>query len=131
MIKLFAKGCKGQALVELALIMPIILLLTFGIVEFARVFSAQLVMINAAREAARCAAVGGSDTETISKAQNSATVFDIAKMLITIYPAEILRTGGDSVTVTIEYPVTIYAPVISSVLGNPYIVRGEATMRVE
>lgn len=49
---------KGQTLAEFALTLPILLLLTFGVVEFGRLFQAWVTIQNAAREAARYATTG-------------------------------------------------------------------------
>ncbi|ATW26025.1 TadE/TadG family type IV pilus assembly protein [Candidatus Formimonas warabiya] len=130
MMKLI-KSCKGQAMVELALILPVLLLLIFGIVEFSRVFSTQLLITSSAREAAREAAVGASDATIVLSAENSASILDSSKMTVTISPDESTRIRGDSVTVRIAYPVKIYAPIISSLIGDPYTVSSEIAMRVE
>lgn len=52
---------KGQTLAEFALTLPILLILMFGIVEFARIFQAWVTLQNAARAAARYASVGQYD----------------------------------------------------------------------
>ncbi len=49
---------KGQTLVEFALTLPILLMLIFGVMEFARLFHAWMMIQNAAREAARYAVTG-------------------------------------------------------------------------
>jgi len=118
-------------MVELALILPVLLLLIFGIVEFSRVFSTQLLITSSAREAAREAAVGASDATIVLSAENSASILDSSKMTVTISPDESTRIRGDSVTVRIAYPVKIYAPIISSLIGDPYTVSSEIAMRVE
>ena len=46
-------GEAGQALVEFALILPVILLLVVGMLEFARAWNLHQVMTDAAREGAR------------------------------------------------------------------------------
>lgn len=51
---------RGQALVEFALVVPIFLLLFFGIVDAGRVIYMNSVLSQAAREAARAAAVEAS-----------------------------------------------------------------------
>nr|WP_218043342.1 TadE family protein [Oryzomonas sagensis] len=51
------RGSKGQALVELALILPILLLLILGVMEFGRAFYMKNMLTNAVRHAARKAAV--------------------------------------------------------------------------
>lgn len=49
---------KGQALIEMALILPFLLVLIVGIVEMGVVLNRQLTVINAAREGARFGAYG-------------------------------------------------------------------------
>jgi hypothetical protein len=48
---------SGQALVEFALIVPLLLLLIIGLVEFARAWQTHQVITNTAREALRAAVV--------------------------------------------------------------------------
>ena len=43
---------RGQALLEFALALPVLLLLLFGVLEFGRAFSTKIAMENAAREGA-------------------------------------------------------------------------------
>lgn len=43
---------RGQSLVEFALVLPILLLLTLGVIDAARVFTANIALTNAVREAA-------------------------------------------------------------------------------
>lgn len=55
------KRRRGQTLAEFALTLPILLLLMFGIIEFARIFQAWVTLQNAARTAARYAITGQVD----------------------------------------------------------------------
>jgi Flp pilus assembly protein TadG len=52
-----ARGDEGQAVVEFALIAPILILLLVGIFEFGRAWSAHQAVTDAAREGARAAVV--------------------------------------------------------------------------
>ena len=52
-------GDRGAAAVELALILPVLLLLIGGVVDFGRAFFAQVVITNAAQEGARAGVVQG------------------------------------------------------------------------
>ncbi|RLC54637.1 MAG: hypothetical protein DRI80_19030, partial [Chloroflexota bacterium] len=52
---------RGQGMVEFALVLPVLLLLLFGLVEFGRIFHAWLTLEYAARQAARYAASGALD----------------------------------------------------------------------
>jgi hypothetical protein len=51
---------KGAALIEAAVTVPIILLISVGIFEFGRAYQTQQVLVNAAREGARLAVIEGS-----------------------------------------------------------------------
>lgn len=51
----------GQALVEFALVVPILLVLMLGLVEFSRAWNTQQVLTDAAREALRNSVVANAD----------------------------------------------------------------------
>jgi len=57
----------GQALVEVALVIPILLLLAFGVVAVGRVTNAQMGVSAVAREAARAAALANDPAEAASQ----------------------------------------------------------------
>jgi Flp pilus assembly protein TadG len=57
---------RGQTLVEFALVLPVFLLLTLGVVDGARIFSAYIAITNAAREGALYAASGTNYTKWCS-----------------------------------------------------------------
>ena len=56
---------KGAALLEAAITVPIILLISVGIFEFGRAYQTQQVLTNAAREGARLAVIEGSSDADI------------------------------------------------------------------
>ncbi len=51
---------RGAIMVEFALIVPILLILLFGIIEFGRAYNTQISLQGAAREGARALALGNS-----------------------------------------------------------------------
>lgn len=53
---------RGAAAVEMALVLPLLTLFTFGIIDFSRVFNAEIQISQAAREGARMAALGYAET---------------------------------------------------------------------
>lgn len=69
---------RGQALVEFALAVPIVLVLMFGIMEFSRHYYARLTLQHAVSEAARFASTGSvlpdSLGDPMSRAQSISTV---------------------------------------------------------
>jgi len=57
----FGRSEAGQALVEFALVIPVLLLLILGLVEFARAWNTQQVLTDAARETLRRSVVANPD----------------------------------------------------------------------
>lgn len=134
MLRKILRERKGQGLVEMALVLPLLLLLLFGIIEFGRVMGAGLMVIHSARDGARYGSVGASNSEIINRIQTktAGTLYNAAdpsKLSITVTRSGPSR-GGD-IKVSISYPVTLYIPLVSSITGNPIIVEGTSVMRVE
>lgn len=73
----FLKNEDGQAVVEFALTLPILLLILCGIIDFGWIFSAQLATDNCAREGARFASVyadySAAEEVTAEKVENVAS----------------------------------------------------------
>ena len=67
---------RGQALVEFALLVPILTMILLTIVQFAFVFSAQLGITNAVREAARLGAVTTPTTTVAQATANGQGVYN-------------------------------------------------------
>lgn len=129
-ISCYLRNHRGQTIVELALVLPVLLLIAAGTMEFGRVLHQYLVVTAAAREGARSAAVGNNDATVISAVRAAATVIDKGELTVTITPSA--RVRGNAVTVTVSNPVQIFTPLISQFFPkNPYAVQGTAIMRVE
>ncbi len=64
---------RGAAAVEFALLLPVLLLIVFGIVDFGRALNAQITLTQAAREGARLAALGQPAGTVIARTQTAAT----------------------------------------------------------
>src|SRR5712691_10594139 len=66
----------GQSLVEMALLLPVLALLTFGLVDFGRAYYFQVSITNAAREGARVGILNvytGPQNPTCSSSNSWAT----------------------------------------------------------
>jgi hypothetical protein len=62
---------RGAAAVEFALVLPLLLFLVFGIIDFGRALNAQVTLTQAAREGARMDALG--EPNIVSRTQAAAT----------------------------------------------------------
>ena len=65
------KNEDGAAAVEMALVLPILLLLVFGIIEFGLVFNRYISVTHAAREGVRHLALGVDPAEAELKAEGA------------------------------------------------------------
>ena len=128
-----AKEEKAQSLVELALVLPVLLLILFGIVEFGRIFHAYLVIANAARTGARVGVIKNDDSQIVSAVEGAVepSDLDLSSLTIDITPVQANRTSGDSLTVEVGYEVDLFVPVITNLLPDPFPISSTMVMRVE
>ena len=121
---------RGQSLTEFALVLPLLLLLLLGTIEFGRILGTYLMMANLSREGARAAAVGESDAVIEEKIYSAAPLLDPERLYIDISPSP-PRERGSAVTVKLDYSVPLIAPLPSVIISNPFPLHTETTMRVE
>jgi Flp pilus assembly protein TadG len=105
---------KGQAMVETALLLPIIIMLLFGIVDFGRAFHAYLTLDHAGREAARLGSIGGDNADIIAKVNSSIIGLDAARLRapITIGRTTDVATNETNVSITLIYDFNFITPVV-------------------
>jgi Flp pilus assembly protein TadG len=108
----------GQAYVEFALILPVLLLVVMGIIQFGNAFRTYITLTDATRVGGRQAAVSRSiqpDTARVplieQKMHEAAASLDPTKMVITVQPKKADGTpgweGAGDVTVRASYPFKI------------------------
>ena len=130
---MFRRACseRSQSLVEFSLVLPILLILTLGIVDFGMGFKSYVELTNATREGARYAVVGnppgawptdctGTDEpNAINRVCQTAAGLDLTATCATTrcvtveYPNG--HTSGNDVVVTAEYRYKLITP-LSSIL---------------
>lgn len=123
------KQNRGQTLVEMAIVLPILVALIFGMTDFARVLNGYLATTEASREGARVAALSGNDAAVVLAVSKAAPNLDSTRLTVTTVPAT--RTRGDSVTVTVTYSIDIITPLVNTMLTNPMPITSQTIMRVE
>jgi Flp pilus assembly protein TadG len=106
----------GQAFVEFAIVLPILALLIFGIAQFGVAFHNYLAITDAARVAARAAAV--KRTSSPCAAATTAIQNTVSAAQWTEVSSRITCTAGsnvgDQVKITINYPYEIGLPGVSA-----------------
>ena len=126
-------GQNGAAAVELALVLPMLVLLVFGIIEFGLMFYNKQILTNASREAARVAITGVTVSEVKQivldycngKLLNLEGSINLSEVDIDVPPPD----GSDlSVAVSFDYNF-LFSQIIGII--NPITVSGRTIMRME
>jgi Flp pilus assembly pilin Flp len=107
------KSEKGASAVEFALILPLLIMLVFGIVEFGIAFNNYVTITHAAREGARIAAVDLNNPDLKNIIIERSYPVSITPDDITISTPEGTNIG-DPVEVEITYNISITIPLVGS-----------------
>jgi len=122
---------NGQSLVEFAIMLPVLLLLLMGILEFGLILNSYLTINNSAREAARLGIVAGSNIEIKDLIINTSPNLDSKSLVVNITPLEGSRKSGETLTVEVVYNYKVTIPIISNILGNVMVLKAQTSMRIE
>jgi len=126
------RSARGIAVVEFILVAQLFFLLLFGLVDVALLLNTRLVMIHAAREGLRRAAIeGGATAAVYAQIQEQlalgALEADTAQIAITPKQA----SYGTRITVSIAYSFRPLTPVARLLFGKEIPLRIELTGRSE
>jgi Flp pilus assembly protein TadG len=135
----------GAALIEAAFVLPMLLFVSIGIIEFGRAFQTWQIVTNAAREGARVAVLGGMSDDAVKTRVQDYLKMGIdapASAAITINRTTTVSLGGAATAtasrVQVDYPFTfiVMQPlaqllVKDSTVGNAFTMRSAAIMRNE
>jgi Flp pilus assembly protein TadG len=129
---------RGQALVEFALIVPVFMLIAFGIFDFGFAFDSSLTISNAAREGARFGATNPDSTAITSRVRLVAGRLNDSNLTVTVSCQT--STGaacsggmagavsGTTVVVSVSYSYRMITPIV---FGTTIPLNSTAQMRVE
>lgn len=119
------KKRRGQAMVEFALVLPLLLSLLVGIVDIGYLYNHQLILTNAAREGARMGTLGHDEAEVLDDVKSYLTDSGFTPM-----PADAdidVTIAGEQVTVDINTEV----PWLFAMSGSPITLSATTKMRHE
>jgi Flp pilus assembly protein TadG len=131
---------EGAAATEFAIVLPLLVMLTFGIIEFSILLYDKAMITNASREGAR-AGIVYSYPDRITNSEIAAVINTYCSSHLitfgtgTLQAPEIVRSGtsaGDSLTVTVryKYDFLVLPNFIASLVGGTEIA-GQTIMRME
>ena len=102
---------QGQATVELALALPVVVLALLLCIQVALVARAQVLVVDAAREGARAEAVRSGSA---ASAARSTPGLDPTRASVAVG-----SVGSDAVQVTVRYRAATDVPLVGALLGEP------------
>ena len=117
------RSARGQATVELALVLPLVLTLALVVVQVGLVARDSVRVAHAARSATRAASVG-LDDDSVRRAASEASGLAPSRLSVVIVRA------GDWVTVRVTYRCPTDVPLVGP-LAPAVDLRDQLTMRVE
>lgn len=133
------RGERGTAAVEFALVIPVLLILVMGIIEFGRAYYVQTVLSGAAREGVRAMALQNNATAARTATKNAGyglTLTD-AQIAVSTYPYNTPGTAtatptctvtgttpASTASVAITYPMTY----ITKFFGTSITLTGKGVM---
>ena len=122
-------GSRGAAAVELALVLPLFLVLLFGVVEFGLIMYAKGIITQASREGARYGVVYSLTPKT--QADIEAQVQNYLQSA-GFSGATVTATLGDPLSVKVDYPYQFMAmPAFVTGMASDLNLTAETTMRME
>jgi Flp pilus assembly protein TadG len=115
----------GQAAVEFALVLPFLLVMLIGIVEFGRAWNQHQVITDAARESARKASLYGATSEAevkkVATDAMAAAGIDWNRATIDIDNLDGLGNTPVTVSIDLRYRFTFFAPLVAWATGEEII----------
>ncbi len=101
---------RGTALVQTAFVLPVIVIMLLGIVEYGRYYFINTVLYNAAREGARFGAIQPTNTTGITAAARQ-FVAGLGGAAVNVAVATPQGTAhGDPITVSVSYTTGLLIP---------------------
>ena len=130
MLKWLKKSQAGQAMVEMALVLPVLIILLGGILDFGWLYYNKIALTNAAREGARYAAI--HYTTAPERKQESIDLSLDTYVGPGNASADVYKAGASQIVATVSADIPILTGVASTILGEDSIyMTGECIMRIE
>ena len=113
---------------EFALVVPLLLVLVLGIVEFGRAYHVQTTLSGAAREGVREMALHNDPADARAATKAAAPQLALTDGQIAVTPSTCVASAGTptaTATVTVSYPM----PFITDFFGTTITLTGKGVMR--
>lgn len=123
---------NGQSMVEFALVLPILILLLCGIIDFGWIYSNKIAAVNACREAARYSAIHVNDSSTNDDNADATAVVSESAPYLSSLVVTLTYPNADSVEITVEATIPYLTGVSSTLFGDSGVtIDSSCMMRIE
>jgi Flp pilus assembly protein TadG len=143
-LRLRRRGISGIALLEFTVVLPLLLIVLFGIIEISLVLYNQAMITNAAREGARFGTLfnvdgagaysphGLAEIQAVVNNYLQGHLISFAAANATVTTPTVGSATGDALTVRVEYTYTfLILPNFANSLAGNWNLAAEAVMRME
>ncbi len=119
----------GAAAVEFAVVLPLLMLLVCGIIEFGALLHNKQVVVNASREAARAGITGEADLQLIARNYCGGQLIGLSEAITADMVDVTAVNDGTDLTVHVQFAYTLLFGNIIDI--DQVTVAGETVMRME
>jgi hypothetical protein len=126
------RGERGVAAVEFAILLPVLVILMFGLIQFGIAFNSKIQATNGAREGARMAVVGIDSWDDVTGSGKTfwQVVQERSGGPISNCDLQLPALIGGTVTVAFDYPIDLAVPFLPTP-ASWRVGRATASMRME
>lgn len=123
----------GAAVVEFAIVAPLLFMLTLGMMEVSRMVMVKQLLINASREGARLAVLpGATSAEVLELVSNELTAYSVNGVSIEVQPTSLATAvAGTPVTVSLNVAAASVSWIPKPLFSFNQTLSASTTMRKE
>jgi len=122
------KDCNGQSLVEFALVLPLLIMLILGMIEFGWILNGKITLTSAAREGARVAVIYESATDASTAVQSAVSKSSESSSLTAVTTVTTFDEDNKSAIVNASAKIK---PIIGLFFSGDVDLSAKAEMRIE
>ena len=120
---------RGQSAVELAMVLPLLMLILLGCLDLGRAFAVRMTLANGTREGARYACMFPDEDpyvlEEMARRDILAQGLDDSSLAVQVILPDV-RVGGNPVQVTAVYTLPMFTSYLFG--GKPLVIRAQSEM---
>jgi len=133
-------GDGGAALIEFALILPILAVLAFGTIDLGRSYELKNAVTNMAREGAFVTMTNACDPSKVVDAAKNENAQLSGKVTVSVvqgssatgtpFSCETAPPSGSQITTVVTTQMKVITPLVAAIVGNEVTITGTATVVV-